>query len=312
MIRGLMLFVLFAMGQVWAEEKLPDVDMQLKQVSEHVYYVEGKAGAATEHKGFISNAAIIVTETEVIVLDTLGSPALAKLFIKKIKELTDKPIKKVLLSHYHADHIYGLNAFQALGAKAIAPDGVDEYLSSDYAQTLLQDRRKSLSPWVNEKTTLVTPDLYIAERSEMEIGGVKLTLIPQGNIHSVADMTVLVQPDNVLLTGDIAFAGRIPWVGNADTDSWLERLALLKEQGAKFLVPGHGQASDNAESLLQLTIDYLTFLREQMSVAVDELQSFDEAYAAVDWSTFKDLPAFEEANRRNAYQVYLEMEQESL
>lgn len=305
-------FILLFFSPLALAADVPNIDMTLKKVSEHVYYVQGKAGAATEHDGFISNAAVIVTDTEAVIFDTLGTPALAKLFIQEIKEITDKPIKKVILSHYHADHIYGLNAFQKLGVHVFAPEGVHEYLNSDYAHILLQDRRKTLSPWVNKNTSLVEPNITIADKTEMEIGGVKLTLLPQGGIHSVADMTLLVQPDNVLLTGDIAFAGRIPWVADADTKVWLERLEALKTMGADILVPGHGQASDNAEKLLQLTIDYITFLREKMSVAVDELQSFDEAYAEIDWTDYKDLPAFKEANRRNAYQVYLAMEHESL
>ena len=63
---------------------------------------------------------------------------------------------------------------------------------------------------------------------------------------------------------------------------------------------------------LRLTADYLRFLRAQMGAAVEELSSFDEAYAAVDWSAYAELPTFEAANRRNAYSVYLEMQVEML
>ena len=61
-----------------------------------------------------------------------------------------------------------------------------------------------------------------------------------------------------------------------------------------------------------MTRQYLAYIREAMGKAVEEMTSFDEAYAATDWSQFKDLPAFEAANRRNAYQVYLSMEEELL
>lgn len=308
----LVLLLSFSISSVWAKKppELPPVDMSLKQVSEHVYYVQGLAGAATEHHGFISNAAVIVTETEVVVFDALSSPALAELLIQKIKTISDKPVKKVLVSHYHADHIYGLQAFTEKGAKVFAPDGVQEYLDSDYAKELLIDRRKTLKPWVNAETRLMAPDISLEGVSTLEVGGVKLTLIPQGNAHSRSDMVVLVEPDNVLLTGDLIFAGRVPWVGNANTKVWLEQLKQLKAANAKIIIPGHGQAEEDAAKLLQLTIDYLSFLREKMGEAVEELQAFDEVYKATDWSQFEHLPAFHAANRRNAYQVYLAMEDE--
>ena len=78
------------------------------------------------------------------------------------------------------------------------------------------------------------------------------------------------------------------------------------------VVPGHGPASRDVERNLTLTRDYLRYLRETMGQAVRDLEPFDDAYAKVDWSRYKDLPAFEQANRQNAYGTYLLMEQEML
>ncbi len=76
------------------------------------------------------------------------------------------------------------------------------------------------------------------------------------------------------------------------------------------LVPGHGPHQAAPVEAVGLTYRYLAFLREKMGEAVDELIPFDEAYAATDWSDYSHLPAFEAANRRNAYQVYLSMQNE--
>jgi hypothetical protein len=80
----------------------------------------------------------------------------------------------------------------------------------------------------------------------------------------------------------------------------------------KALIPGHGPQAAEPNEAIRLTRRYLEFLREKMGAAVDELKAFDQAYAEVDWSEFQDLPAFDAANRRNAYQVYLSMEAELL
>ena len=138
-----------------------DVTMELKQVSEHVYYVQGQAGIATDNEGFISNAGFVVTDEGVVVFDALGTPSLADLLLTKIRSVTDKKIIKVIVSHYHADHIYGLQVYKALGAQIIAPKGVMDYLSSPEAEERIEERRFSLEPWVNESTQLVVPDIII-------------------------------------------------------------------------------------------------------------------------------------------------------
>jgi hypothetical protein len=78
------------------------------------------------------------------------------------------------------------------------------------------------------------------------------------------------------------------------------------------LVPGHGPASTEPLADLALTRDYLRYLRETMGNAVRELKSFDEAYADTDWQRWERLPAFREANRANAYNVFLQMERNAL
>jgi glyoxylase-like metal-dependent hydrolase (beta-lactamase superfamily II) len=108
------------------------------------------------------------------------------------------------------------------------------------------------------------------------------------------------------------FKGRIPFVGDADSKSWLAALDKLLAFDAKLLVPGHGAASSNPRADLTLTRDYLRFIRAAMGKAVKDLIPFDEAYARTDWSRWQKLPAFAEANRLNAYNTYILMEQESL
>ena len=288
------------------------VDMTLRQVSEHVYYAEGIPGIATDNQGFVSNAGVIVTDEGVVVFDTLGTASLAALLLKKIRAVTDKPIVRVISSHYHADHIYGLQVFEDEGAEIWAPAGAEAYLRSENARERLAERRFSLSPWVNEKTRLVEPDRYLTEQAGFELGGVRFTVTPVGAAHSDGDLTLYVEPDRVLFSGDIIFEGRVPFLGDANSGHWLEVLQRMESKRLVALVPGHGSMASDPNKAVAQTRRYLAFLREKMGAAVADFISFDEAYAATDWSEFADLPAFAEANRRNAYQVYLSMEAELL
>jgi len=306
-------FSLLMAQQVIAAEYAPTtVEMDIKKVSEHVYYVEGIPGIATDNEGFISNAGFVITGDGVVVFDALGTPSLAARLVSEIRQLTEQPIRKVIVSHFHADHIYGLQVFEDIGAEISAPEGAQKYLQSDAAKERLEERQFSLDPWVNENTRLVLPDVTVSKSNTFTMGDVTFTINYMGKAHSDGDLSMLVEPDSVLFSGDIIFEGRVPFVGSADTKNWLETLTRLETGGLTALIPGHGPASTNPEQTIALTRAYLAYLREVMGAAVDEFTAFDEAYAEADWSQFKDLPAFEEGNRINAYQVYLSMEAELL
>jgi len=313
--KSLLIFTLIFITQALSAEiryAPTSVDMEVKKVSEHVYYVEGIPGIATDNEGFISNAGFIVTDDGVVVFDSLGTPSLAYKLVQKIKTVTDQAIKKVVVSHFHADHIYGLQVFEELGAEIIAPYGAQKYINSDAAKERLEERQFSLDPWVNENTRLVLPDTTVSKSTEFTMGGLTFSINYMGKAHSDGDLTMLVEPDKVLFSGDIIFQGRIPFVGSADSKKWLETLTRLETEGLAALVPGHGPASSKPENTISLTRNYLAHLRQVMGAGIEDFTPFDEVYADADWSKFKDLPAFDEGNRINAYQVYLSMEAELL
>jgi glyoxylase-like metal-dependent hydrolase (beta-lactamase superfamily II) len=305
--------LLAVLGTGTAAEPVPiDIDMPLRKVSEHVYYVAGAPGTATENKGFISNAAAIVTKDGIAIVDALGSPSLAQRFLDELRKVSAAPITTVIVTHYHADHIYGLQVFEDQGAEIIAPDGVQEYLDSPNAEERLEERRLSLDPWVNDDTRLVRPDRIIDAATELTLGEVTIDIRYLGPAHSDGDLAVLVRPDNVLISGDIIFEGRVPFTGSADTGRWLEVLESLDQTGVEALIPGHGPAARKPAEAVARTLDYLKYTREQMAAAVEEMTPFADAYDAADWSRFEQLPAFDAAHRRNAYGIYLSLEQEML
>lgn len=288
------------------------VEMRVQQVGPHSYYVQGQAGVATDNEGFISNAGFVITDAGVVMVDALGTPSLAWKLRGLIREVTDKPVVRVIMTHYHADHIYGLQVFKDEGAEIWAPGGSLTYLDSPQAAERLEERRFSLDPWVNEQTRLVPPDRIVDRDTRFSLGGIDFRISLLGKAHSDEDMTLFVENDKVLYSGDIIFEGRVPYVGDANTRTWLEALTRMQTGGLKALVPGHGPAASDPEAAVAATRDYVGHLRQVMGAAVAELQDFDSAYKAADWSRFEKLPAFEAANRRNAYQVYLSMEAEAL
>ncbi len=278
-----------------------------------VWYVRGDSGMISpENQGFNANAGWVVTDDGVVVFDALGTPALGEVLLERIRATSDKPIRHVVISHYHADHFYGLQAFKAQGARIWAHHKVREYLASDAPAARLAERRQSLAPWVNEASRIVEPDQFIDGETSFKVGGITFELIPVGPAHTPEDLMLYVVQEGVLFAGDLMFAGRVPFVGDADSRGWLTAIDRLIGRSPRILVGGHGGHSVDAARDLVQTRDYLVYLREQMGRAVEDMVSFDEAYARTDWSRFAALPAFEAANRRNAYNTFLLMEREAL
>ncbi|MBZ0104670.1 MAG: MBL fold metallo-hydrolase [Sulfuricella denitrificans] len=293
----------------------PPVTVEIKpvQIGPHSYYVQGMAGAASAaNQGFMSNAGFVVTKDSVVVFDTLASPSLAAELIRQIRAITDHPIKRVIISHYHADHFYGLQAFKEIGAEVWAQKRGQEYLHDENAQKRLEQRRQELFPWVNEKTRMLPADRWLDGDTRFEMGGLHFELHYVGPAHSPEDLAMFVKEDGVLYSGDLVFKGRVPYVGNADSRAWLESLGKLLDLKPKVMVPGHGAASTDPMADIAFTRDYLLYLRRTMGQAVENLEPFEEAYAKTSWKQFEHLPAFQDANRANAYNTYILMEGEAL
>jgi glyoxylase-like metal-dependent hydrolase (beta-lactamase superfamily II) len=285
--------------------------MVAKRVSPSVWYVEGlSALGSAANQNFISNAGFVLTSDGVVVIDALGSPVLADRLLHVIREITPLPVTHVIVTHYHADHIYGLQTFQQAGAKIVAHTAARGYLNSDTARLRLQASREEMAPWVNGHTRLVGADEWLLADARLDLGGVRFEIRTLGPSHTPEDLVVYLPADQVLFAGDLVFRGRIPFVGQADSRQWLKALDTLLRFSTQAIVPGHGPVSTNARQDLQQTRDYLAYLHTTMGQAAREMEPFDDAYSRVDWSAYAHLPLFRQANRMNAYNTYLLLERD--
>lgn len=300
-------------------DTMTDTDLTLTpiQVSPHAWYFGGEASmASAANKGFMSNAGFVVTSDGVVAFDALGTPPLGAAMLDAIAKVTDQPVKRVIISHYHADHVYGLQEFKEAGAEIWAHKHGQAYLTSEEAQERLEQRRADLAPWVDENTRVVGADRWLDfdqnKKMSFIMGDISFQIIDVSGAHSDEDIMLYVEDDKMLFAGDLYFSGRIPYVAGADSKAWLNALDSIFEVDPGVVVPGHGPASKDIARDILLTRNYLNFLRQEMGEAVEDMLDFEEAYQNTDWSQFEGYPAFEEANRINAYGQFLLMERESL
>ena len=297
-------------------------DIALQQVPDApIYYVLGHPGVPSlANQGHTSNAGFIVTDDGVVVFDALGTPSLGRALLGKIRAVTDKPVKYVVASHYHADHIYGLQAFRDdTKAVILAQTKALDYtaagnLDDEGAEPRLAQRREALAPWVNAETRIILPDLVFRVAAELRLGGHQFQLIYAGPAHSMSDLMLLVLPERVLFAGDIVQNGRVPFMASAavNTRNWSQGLRTVAALDPRFIIPGHGKPATSATEAIAFTDSYIRFVRTAMGQAVADWVEFDAAYEATDWSAYRGLPAFGASNRGNAYRVFLEREAEAL
>jgi glyoxylase-like metal-dependent hydrolase (beta-lactamase superfamily II) len=313
MTRYLATIMLF-LASMWLGGPTQAGQSQLKavQVADRVWFVQGQAALGTpENRNFISNAGFVVTDDGVVVVDALGSPALAEELLAQIKLVTLQPVRYVIATHYHADHIYGLQTFKAAGAAIWAHAEGREYLNSDTAKKRLEASRTELAPWINADTHLVEADRWLDQsKTQLKVGSYDFQISHAGPAHTPEDLVVFVPQLGVLFAGDLFFKGRIPFVGQADSRLWIASITHLMQYQPKVVIPGHGPASTDPMADMAMTRDYLTYLRTTMGAAASNLEPFEDAYAKADWSRYAAMPLFRAANRMNAYNTYLLMEQQ--
>ena len=297
-------------------------DLVVQQVlGAPIHFVLGHPGVpSAANQGHTSNAGFVVTDDGVVVFDSLGTPSLGDALLRKIRGITDKPVKYVVVSHYHADHIYGLQAFRdETEATILAQTKALDYTASgnlddEAAEPRLAQRRQALSPWVNTDTRIVLPEMVFRVAAEMRLGGHQFQMVYAGPAHSMSDLMMLVLPERILFAGDIVQNGRIPFMASAavNTRNWLAALQQVATLEPRFIIPGHGKPATGAPEAIAFTDGYIRFVRQSMGEAVAQWKEFDEAYQSSDWSAYRSLPAFSASNRGNAYRVFLEIEAETL
>ena len=308
-LMGSFLFFTAAYGQ--NAKPVDAIQLNPIQLAPHTYFVQGfpEMGSGA-NQNFISNAGFVVTPSGVVVVDALGSPILAKKLIAEIKKVTNQKVVALIVSHYHADHIYGLQEFKKIGAKIYAQGEGRNYLSSETAKQRLMASRVDFAPWVNIDTKLISADVWIDQQLTLSIGGVDFFITRVGPAHAPEDLMVYVPSEKVLFAGDLVFRGRIPFVGNADSKGWLIALDEIEKLDPSIVIPGHGKYSVKPVEDIAFTRNYLKYLRMSMSAAAINMDPFEDAYKQADWSEYEGMPLFRAANRMNAYNVYLSIQAE--
>lgn len=215
---------------------------KLTQIAENAYaYVDVKNSGPKNSFG--ANAGIIVGKDGIVVVDTLISAKEAKRFIRDIRAISRKPIRYVVNTHYHLDHVFGNSEFAKLGAVIIAQENAKKAMENSASETLKNAGAYGLTPEDMKGTTVVYPALTYGDRMTIDIGDQKIELIHARHSHTDGDTLVYLPGKKVLFAGDILFTNYHPFLAEGNIEEWAKELDEIKSMDVEKIVPGHGPLS---------------------------------------------------------------------
>lgn len=215
---------------------------KLTKITESVYaYVDTKNGS--KDNSFGANTGIIIGKDGIVVVDTLISAKEAKRFIRDIRTISRKPIKYVVNTHYHLDHVFGNSEFAKLGAVIIAQENDKKAMEKSAGETLANIGQYGLTKKDMKGTTPAYPVLTYGDRMAIDIGGLRIELIHARPSHTGGDTLVYLPDRKVLFAGDILFTDYHPFLAEGNIEEWAKELDDIQLMDVEKIIPGHGPLS---------------------------------------------------------------------
>jgi quinoprotein relay system zinc metallohydrolase 2 len=286
----------------------PD-SLPVTEIAPGIFVHTGASAVMTrDNAGAVANLAFIVGNEAVAVIDTGGSVQEGRQLKASIQGLTAKPVRFVVNTHVHPDHIFGNAAFAEEGVVFVGHKNLPRALAAR-GQFYLDTFRRVLGDDLMAGAKIIPPTRLVDGEDVIDLGGRSLRLRAWGAAHTDADLTVFDERTATLLAGDLVFLQHVP-VLDGSIKGWLKIMDELTRIPAQRVVPGHGPVAAWPDALRPQR-DYLGRLARDVRglIARGTMLGAAAATAATSESSHWDL--FEEYNARNATAAFSELEWEA-
>jgi quinoprotein relay system zinc metallohydrolase 2 len=262
--------------------------------------------ATLANENAIANTGFIVGREAVLVTDPGGSLTDGERLRVSIAQTTKLPIKYVVMSHVHPDHIFGASAFLKDDPVFLGHARLKEALLQRGAYY----REKLSAIFGPERTgTVVSPGMEIRDRVEIDLGDRIIEVSAHAPSHTVCDLSLFDKNTGTLLPADLLFVGRMPSL-DGSLRGWIKTLDALKNHAAARAVPGHGPVVVDWPVASAGITRYLTTLERDTKQAIADGIAIDAAIKTVAVSERSEWKLFDDYNGRNVGEAYKELEWE--
>ena len=229
------------------------------------------------------NSGVVIGDNSVLVIDAQATPAMAEGVIARIRAVTDKPIRHLVLSHYHAVRVLGASAYRA--DAIVASDATRALIAERGAEDMASEigRFPRLFRGRDSIPGLTWPTMTFTRDVTLWLGRREVRIIHVGRAHTAGDTVVWLPKERVLFAGDTVEFGATPYCGDAHFRDWPATLAAIRALGPEALVPGRGQAlvtGSGSRLAIEETEAFVTRLFALVRACVKRGASLKETYEA--------------------------------
>lgn len=281
----------------------------VEEVAPGVFVHQGRYETFTpENAGDTSNAGFVIGKDGVAVIDTGGSAQVGEALLAAIRQRTDLPIKYVINTHMHPDHVFGNVAFVGEKPTFVGHAKLPRALTAREGRYLAINK-ELLGP-AFDGTKIIPPTVLVNDRLELDLGDRKLLVEARPTAHTDNDVTVLDEKTGTMFLGDLLFSKHIPAL-DGSIRGWLVLLDnLAARQDVRLAVPGHGPASMPWPAAMTAEKRYLSTIAGDVRRMIKQGKTLSEAAATAGLSEKDAWLLFKDFHARNVSAAFAELEWE--